>query len=272
MRTGGEADLVLGPVRVRADGDVLEATIDRPQTRNAIDLEVVAGLERVVEIATERAVKVVVFKGAAGTFSSGADLLYLRSILDDDAAVRAFMTRLGEVLRALESAPWVNLAQVEGYALAGGCELLLACDVVVAAEDAQIGDRHVEYGLVPAAGGSVKLAAATSPLFAHYLLLTGAILSGADAARWGLASVAVAPQCLTEEVGRIVERLRSRGHGTLRSIKEMLNDGRRPVLDARFQRELELFVSHLDRSDDARIGLSAFAEKAVPDFDRDGRP
>jgi enoyl-CoA hydratase/carnithine racemase len=259
-----------GAVRLRLDGDVLHATIDRPHARNAIDDDVVAGLEAAIETARERDVKVVVLRGAGGSFCAGADLHAIEARLDDEAALRAFLERLGAVLTGFERAPWVTLAVVEGYAVAGGCELLLACDVVLAAADARIGDRHVEYGLVPGGGASVRLPRAVAPQFARYLLLTGELITGSEAAERGLATLAVAPERLDEEVERILARLRSRGRATLATVKAMLADDRTADAAPRLRREIDLFLAHLADAPDARIGLAAFRDRVAPSFPASG--
>lgn len=244
-------------VRVRVQDEVLWALIDRPRTRNAIDLDVLAGLEAMVAAAEQARVKVLVVRGAEGTFCSGADLRWLRDSIEDRDAMRSFMARLGEVHQRLEQAPWVSLAVVEGYALAGGCELLLACDVVLASAEARIGDHHVEYGLVPAAGGSVRLPLAVGPVFARYLMLTGETISGAEAARRGLVSLAVAPESLEHELDRLLKRLLSRGAGSLATMKTMLAEGRAEMAP-RLRKELDLFLAHLRDAPDARAGMDAF--------------
>jgi enoyl-CoA hydratase/carnithine racemase len=175
----------VGDVVVSADAGVVWALIDRPERRNAINLEVVAGLEAAVEAAVATEAKVLAVRGAGGTFSSGADLELLSDLVGDEAALQSFMRRLGRVLERLETEPFVSLAIVEGYALAGGCELVLAADLSLASTDARIGDRHAEYGLVPAARGSVRLSDQLPRAVANYLLLTGDMIDGRRAARSG---------------------------------------------------------------------------------------
>jgi len=129
---------------------VLRATIDRPEARNAISPSVVEGLEAAVRRAGQIGARVLVVRGAAGTFCAGADLEFVRSTidqpgaLDDGGAFASVIRRLNDILLAIEAAPFASVAVVEGFALAGGCELLLACDVVVADEEARIGDRHLD--------------------------------------------------------------------------------------------------------------------------------
>lgn len=254
-------------VRLRVEDDVLWATLDRPETLNAIDHAVLDGLELMVARARADRVKVVVLAGAGRSFCAGADLRELSRLLDRPDDLRTFMARLGSVLEALETGPWVTVAAVHGYAVAGGCELLLAADIVVVTDDASIGDRHVEYGLVPAAGGSVRLARRLPAVTARYLLLTGELLSGTEAVRVGLATVAVTPDRLEPEVRRIVERLRSRGRSSLQTIKAMLAQAQDAPQAVALERERELFVAHATSAGDAAVGLDAFHACDTPQFE-----
>jgi enoyl-CoA hydratase/carnithine racemase len=178
------------------------------------------------------------------------------------------MARLGAALRDMERGPWVTVAVVEGYALAGGLELMLASDIVIAATDARIGDRHAEYGLAPAAGGSIRLSRAVSPAFTRYLMLTGTIISGQEAVERGLVSLAVEPAAIDAEIQQVVDRLRSRGRGALLTIKAMLTHSEGHREDRLHRRELELFLAHIGDSPDARVGLKAFGAGTTPSFDR----
>jgi enoyl-CoA hydratase len=177
------------------------------------------------------------------------------------------MARLGAVLEELERAPWVNVAVIEGHAVAGGCELLLASDIVIAATNASIGDGHVEYGLAPAAGASIRMPRAVAPALARYLLLTGEMLSGEEAARKGLATIAVAPDALDGEVRRIVARLSSRGSATLKTIKAMLTRGEEREMRPLLRRELDLFLEYIASAPDPRRGLESFHHGEAPSFD-----
>jgi enoyl-CoA hydratase/carnithine racemase len=256
----------VGDVVIDADVDVVWARIDRPERRNAINLEVVAGLEAAVELAVSTEAKVLVVRGAGGTFSSGADLDLLADIADDEGTLHAFMKRFGRVLDTLEEGPFVSLAVVEGYAVAGGCELLLATDISIASTDARIGDRHAEYGLVPAAGGSVRLSEQLPKALAGYLLLTGDVIDGRRAAEIGLVSVAVAPAELDEAVMGLVGRLRTRSSDSLRAVKQLVLQRRVPGRTAALARELDVFLTHVRDSADAREGLEAFRALREPRF------
>jgi enoyl-CoA hydratase len=248
-------------------GAWVRATIDRPEAMNAIDESVVAGLEAAVDRAESERARVLVLRGAGGTFCAGADLAYVLGLVDDRAALGRYVQRLATVLARIEAAPFASLCVVEGYALAGGCEILLACDVVLAAADAKIGDRHLEYGLLPGAGGSVRLARSLPAPRARWLLLSGELLSGTEAADWGLVTRAVAPAELEAAVEAQVARLASSSRDALATAKRMAIGLRDVPFDEAIRAERELFLDHFLESPDGREGLAAFAERRPPRFD-----
>ena len=256
-----------GDVVVVVDGPVVRATIDRPAARNAINEAVVDGLEAALDVAEAARAKVVVLRGAGGTFCAGADLRLVQTLVGDRELMAGYVTRLANVTERLESGPFVSVAVVEGFALAGGCELLLACDISVAATDARIGDRHLEYGLAPGAGGSVRLVRTLPKAQARYLLLTGQAITGTQAAEWGLVTLAVPPEDLDATAERIVDRLASRSGEALRAVKAMVTAAgpERPVNEAMLA-EREIFVDFISTSPDVKEGLSAFAEGRAPRF------
>jgi enoyl-CoA hydratase/carnithine racemase len=252
-------------VCIRAGGHVVHALIDRPDVRNAIDDDVIDGLAAAVDEAEQRRARVLVVRGSGGTFCAGADLLLLDRIRQDPGRVEKFMARLGAVLDRIENAPFASIAVVEGHAVAGGCELLLACDVAVATATARIGDRHVEYGLVPAAGGSVRLPRRLPKARANYLLLAGEMVSGEDAARWGLVTFAVPTEHIESAVAGIVSRLAGRSTDALATVKHMLGNADRLSRPEALERERALFTAHI-ASPDCRYGLAAFRDRRVPSF------
>lgn len=261
MRSGGER---VGDVVLLEDGPVLRATIDRPAARNAISPAVTEGLEEAVRRARQSGTKVLVLRGAAGTFCAGADLSFVQSTIDQpgamdpDSPFGALIERLNGVLLEIEAAPFASVAVVEGFALAGGCELLLACDVVVADEVARIGDRHLELGLLPGGGGSVRLHKALTPARARWLLLSGEMISGREAAEWGLVTRAVPKDQLDEVAEQMIARLASRSAGALRGAKKMIDAVRDiPVPDG-ILAERRIFFDHMTKSDDVRASLARF--------------
>jgi enoyl-CoA hydratase/carnithine racemase len=254
----------VGDVVLVEDGPVLRATIDRPKARNAISPSVTEGLEAAVRRARETHAKVLVLRGSGGNFCAGADLAFVLPTIDQPNAMDAdgpfgeFIKRLNDVLFEIEAAPFVTVAVVEGFALAGGCELLLACDVVVADEAARIGDRHLELGLLPGGGGSVRLHKALTPARSHWLLLSGEMISGREAAEWGLVTRAVPRDQLDDTAETMIARLASRSADALAGAKDMIDAVRDiPVPDG-IAAEQRIFLDHMAKSEDVRAGLARF--------------
>lgn len=256
----------MNPVLVEAQGPVVTATIDRPAARNALSPPVLDGLHAAVDAAHDAAALVV--RGTGGTLSAGADLRHVRSLHGDAAAMDAYLVAIGAVLDRIEAAPCVTVAVVGpgGYALAGGCELLLACDLTVAAADAWFGDRHLEYGLLPGAGGSVRLPRALPAALARRLLYTGEMIDGTTAHAWGLVSHVCPPTELDATVDALTDRLARHSPAALRAQKALYG-ATRPVADpAALAAERAVAVAHLAGSAATREGLDAFVTGRAPDF------
>ncbi|HEV7865734.1 MAG TPA: enoyl-CoA hydratase/isomerase family protein [Acidimicrobiia bacterium] len=256
----------VGDVVLVEDGNVLRATIDRPEARNAISPTVVDGLEEAVRRAGASDATVLVIRGTGGTFCAGADLAWVLSTVDQPGAMEeggaftSVITRLADVLDEMEAAPFATVAVVDGFALAGGCELLLACDVVVADEKARIGDRHLELGLLPGAGGSVRLYKTLSAARSRWLLLSGEMITGRQAEEWGLVTRAVPGGDLEATAEAMIARLASRSGDALSGAKHMIGAVRDiPVRDGVLA-ERRIFIEHMTKSEDVRHALGRFLE------------
>lgn len=261
----------VGDVVFDVDDTVGRIVLDRPTVGNALSPSVIAGLGAAVDAAADAGCRVVVVRGAGGNLSVGADLTYLRQVLDDRRALRSYVTSIGDTLDRLAAASFVSICVVDGYALAGGCELMLACDLSLASDQAKIGDRHLEYGLLPGAGGSVRLTRAVPPAVAGRLLYTAEIIDGPTAAGFGLVSYAVPADQLDAEVDRLVARLRRHPMEALVAMKRLHIDARTEEPAQAIRAERETLLRYLD-SPPAREGLAAFAERRAPDFDVIGSP
>ena len=254
----------VGDVVLVEDGPVLRATIDRPDARNAINPAVVEGLAAAVARARTSGARVLVLRGAAGTFCAGADLGFVLSTIDQPGALAgdgpfgALIGDLNDVLLELETAPFTSVAVVDGFALAGGCEILLACDVVVADEAARLGDRHLELGLLPGGGGSVRLHKALTPARSRWLLLSGEMISGREAAEWGLVTRAVPADRLDETAEAMVARLASRSADAISGMKEMIAAVRDIPVPEGVSAERRIFLHHMANSEDVRLALARF--------------
>jgi enoyl-CoA hydratase len=261
-----------GEVVVSVDGAVARVLIDRPGAKNALSPAVLEGLDAAVDAAQDAGCSVFVLRGAGGTLSAGADLPHLQTLLGDEAAVTGYIASIGVVLDRVEAAPFVSVAVVAEYALAGGCEILLACDLAVVAADARIGDRHLEYGLLPGAGGSVRLPMALPPMRARRLLYTGEMIDGATAADWGLASHVAPGAELDAAVDALVARLSRHGRDALAGMKRMYRAAAPAAMRAALAAERTALVRHLMTSPDAAEGLAAFRAGRTPQFSTHPHP
>lgn len=255
-----------GDVVTVIDGGIARVVIDRPHARNALSPGVIGGLREAITAATGAGCPVLVLRGAGGTLSAGADLKYLRGIRHDPAALRAYITSIGETIGLLADAPFISVCVVEEYALAGGCEILLACDLAVVSEEARIGDRHLEYGLLPGAGGSVRLARAVPGAVARRLLFTGEMIDGAAAARAGLVSHAVPRAALDAETDALVARLAGLSRSALAQMKGLYRAAVSTDPETAIVAEREILIRHLSDDPAAAEGLAAFAGGRAPDF------
>lgn len=266
--SGGNGTSPARPVVVTIAGGAAHVLIDRLAARNALSPEVVEQVSAALAAAERAGCSVLVIRGAGGTLSAGADLKYLRSILSDAAAVRSYITAIGAMVNQLADAPFVTVAVVEEYALAGGCEIMLACDLAVVSEQAQIGDRHLNYGLLPGAGGSVRLARALPPALARRLLFTGEIIDGAAAARAGLVSHAVPAGQVDAELDALTGRLTALSRTALTEMKRLYRSAVTTEPAWALEQERETLLRHLAQHADAAEGLAAFAERRAPDWSR----
>lgn len=253
-------------VDLRGDGSA-RITLDRADALNALSEDLLDGLHAAIDEVVAAGCPVAVVRGNGPALSAGADLPHLLRLRSSDPdALRAYIAQIGHALDTLEAAPFVSLCVVDGYGLAGGCELMLACDLVVASSEARLGDRHMEYGLLPGAGGSVRLPRALPAALARRLLYTGEIVDGDTAAAWGLVGWSAPPDELEGCVDGVVARLLRHSPAALalqkRLYAEGLDNDRRSALD----HELDVAVGHITGHPDVGEGLAAFREKRPPRF------
>src|SRR6202522_4167045 len=245
-------------VLVEFSGRVAVITINRPQARNAVNHAVSAGVAQALDDLDERDdLTVGIITGAGGTFSSGMDLKAF--LAGENVAVP------GRGLAGLTQRPPVKplIAAVEGWALAGGCEIAVACDRIVAAEDARFGIPEVKRGLVAGAGGLVRLPRRIPAGIAMELALTGDPLPAADAYRLGLVNALTEPGEALDGAKRLAARIAVNGPLAVAATKQIV--ARQHDWDmADVWANQEPIMRPAFQSEDAREGALAFAEKRAP--------
>jgi enoyl-CoA hydratase len=244
-----------------ADG-IAVVTLSRPEARNAINLEVVNELHAALEaLGRDGTTRVLILTGAGrAAFASGADIRELRERRASDA-LRGINSSL---FLAVERFPLPTIAAVNGYALGGGCELALACDLRIATESARFGQPEVGLGIIPAAGAAYRLPHIIGAGRARELILTGRIIDADEALSIGLVNRVVPDDRLLEEARSIALVIAGKGPLALRAAKMTLQASAYGP-DAGHAAE-RLAQAILFESDDKREGLTAFLEGRPPRF------
>lgn len=258
----------MSTVHVAIDAHVATITIDRPEARNALSPEVLADLIDVAG-AVERndSVRVVVLTGSGTIFIAGADIA--RMVAMDGAAAREFARLGGRFTAAIEESrnPWI--AKINGAALGGGCEVALACDVIIAADSAIFGQPEVTLGTMPGWGATQRLPRRVGFGKALELCLGGAVIDATEAGRIGLADTVVPADALDGAVAAFAAKIAANAPDAVADTKRMVRQGYDLPLAEGLAREAERFAATFTRGDTVE-GMGAFLEKPrrTPTFHR----
>ena len=254
-------------IEIRTEGPVCRLKINRPQALNALNGKVLEELEDVLFRAMDPdATRVIVIEGGGDkAFVAGADIAEMRDMTP--AQARDF-ARQGQMLtKALETLPQVTIAKVQGFALGGGCELAMACDIIIAGRNAKFGQPEVNLGIIPGFGGTQRLVRRVGMHVAMDMLLCGRSrsLSGTEAHQLGLVSRVVDDDKLEEEVAKAIRGILGAGPQAVAETKRLARDAYAMSLDAGLNAEANAFAACFGE-DEAQEGLAAFLEKRSPSF------
>jgi enoyl-CoA hydratase len=241
-------------------------TVDRPDAMNALDRPTLEDLrDRLRELADDAEARVVVLSGAGDrAFVAGADIKYMSGLGVHEA--RAWGVLGHEATRLLETMAKPTIAAINGFALGGGCELALACDLRYASTRAKLGQPEINLGIIPGWGGTQRLARVAGLGFAKDLILTGRVVSAEEAEQAGVVDLVAEPEELMARTLETANLLASKSPLALAAAKAALN---RALGGAEHVRALEDEASDfagLFASEDAKEGLAAFAQKREPKF------
>jgi enoyl-CoA hydratase/carnithine racemase len=252
-------------VRLSYDGPVATMTLNRPDKLNPLDSATITALRGLVgELEARADIRVVRLMGAGKAFSAGGDLAGYISLYKSPAAFRAFLETFHDLLDGIERSAKIYMAVVNGACVAGGLELLLACDVAVAGHSARIGDGHLNFGQLPGAGGSQRLPRAIGAMAAKFLIFSGELLDAAAAERLGLVNRVVPDGELALQSMALCQAMARHSPAGLKGAKYLVNEGLRGDLQAGLELELEYVHNYATTEPDAMEGLLAFKEKRPP--------
>lgn len=237
-------------------------TLSRPARRNALNLQVKQELVDALEAAlADEAVAVIVLTGAGGYFVAGTDIGEMADMRPIDHVVH----RSGRLFDVVRNATKPVIAAVEGYALGGGCELALACDLVIAAEDARFGQPEIKVGIMPGAGGTQRLLRTAGRYKTALWALTGDMIPAQDAYAANMVSTLVPAGQALASACEIAQRIARMPPLAVQAIREALRLGADVPLETGLSLERRLFERLFD-SQDQTEGMRAFMEKRVAQF------
>lgn len=248
---------------IKRTNGIVTLTVNRPEVRNALDNLSWQELDSILaDIAKDTQIRVVIITGAGQeAFAAGADVEWLLT----RPVIEAWDPGVQGVLDALESLPQPTIAAVNGYALGGGCELALACDLRIASENACFGLTEIGVGIIPGGGGTQRLPRLIGATRAKEMIFLGVLLKADEAQRIGL----VNRVCLQTELLSVAEelalRLLKRAPLAVRMAKQAINHGLQTDLKAGLAYE-KACQAFLYTTEDQREGMTAFLEKRKPEF------
>jgi enoyl-CoA hydratase len=252
-------------ISVARQDAVATVTVDRPDALNALDLPTLTELrDRLTEIGDDASARVVVLTGAGDrAFVAGADIKYMSGL--DVEGGKAWGELGHNCGQLLETMPKPTIAAINGFALGGGCELALACDLRYASSTAKLGQPESNLAIIPGWGGTQRLARVCGLGVAKDLILTGRIVDAEEALRIGLVSAVYEPGDLRERVAETARALAAKGPLALAAAKAAVNHSLQGDHVENLIGEADRF-SDLFATEDQKEGMSAFVEKREPKF------
>lgn len=252
-------------IRFEKDEPMAIVTIDRPKVLNALNDETIAELDHCfTAIADDDSILCVILTGGGEkSFVAGADINELAAC--DVVSGRVKSDRGQALLFKIENLPQPVIAAVNGFALGGGCEIAMACDIRLASEKAKIGQPEVNLGIIPGYGGTQRLSRLVGRGKAKQMILTGDHIGAGEALRIGLVDEVYSPEELMDKAREMAQKIASKGPLAIKAAKEAINLGLDVDLKSGCEHEAALFAGVCASGDKAE-GMKAFLEKRKAEF------
>ncbi|ADH87913.1 Enoyl-CoA hydratase/isomerase [Ancylobacter novellus DSM 506] len=249
-------------ILVETNGRVGVITLNRPKALNALNAALIAELGRALDIfEADAGIGCIVLTGSDRAFAAGADIKEMQALTFPGTYVDDFITSWERLSRCRKPV----VAAVAGYALGGGCEIAMMCDIILAADNARFGQPEIQLGIMPGAGGSQRLTRAVGKAKAMEMCLTGRTLTAEEADRYGLVSRVVPLASLREEAMKVADVIAGLSLPAMMMAKESVNRALETTLAEGIRFERRLFQA-LFATADQKEGMAAFADKRGASF------
>ena len=247
-------------VLLEKKGNIAVATINRPKALNALNSQVLEDLNELVDLVNaDEEIRALVLTGAGEkAFVAGADIGEMSTLTKAEG--EAFGKKGNDVFRKLETMPIPTIAAINGFALGGGCELSMSCDIRICADTAVFGQPEVGLGITPGFGGTQRLARLISPGMAKQLIYTARNIKADEALRIGLVNAVYPAEELMAAAEKMAATIAANAPIAVRACKKAINEGLDVDMDAALVIEEKLFGSCFETADQAE-GMGAFLEK-----------
>ena len=246
-------------IKYETDAAVGIITIDRPKALNALNSAVLTELEAAVDGIDLNAIRCVIITGSGEkSFVAGADIGEMSTLSAEEGV--AFGKKGNDIFRKIETLPIPVIAAVNGFALGGGCELSMCCDIRIASENAVFGQPEVGLGITPGFGGTQRLARIVGPGMAKQMIYTAKNIKAPEALRIGLVNAVYPPAELMDQAKKMASQIAKNAPIAVRACKKAINDGLDQDMDTAIETEEKLFGSCFGTYDQ-KEGMAAFLEK-----------
>jgi len=250
------------PVLLEKSGRVAVLTLNRPDALNALNFELMNTLtDHVLKLSDDPDIGCIVITGSDKAFAAGADI----NEMADKGYIEMFTSDYFERFNAIAASRLPTIAAVSGYALGGGCELAMICDMIFASDTAKFGQPEIKLAVIPGIGGSQRLTRTVGKAKAMDLILTGRMIDAEEAERCGLVARVIPGANLMQETMKAAQTIANFSRPAVYAAKEVINRAQETSLAEGLLFERRIFHS-LFSTEDQKEGMAAFAEKRAPKF------
>ncbi len=251
-------------LEINVEAAICTLTLNNPESLNALNSKVLDELDKALDyIALNKKIRALIITGAGRSFVAGADISEMSGMNEEEAF--EFGRKGSLVFRKIETFPIPVIAAVNGFALGGGCELAMSCDIRVASEKAKFGQPEVTLGITPGFSGCVRLTKISGAGVAKEMIFTGKIIDAAEALKIGLVNYVTSPEDLMAEVSKLAVKIASNAPIAVKNAKDVINFAVDNDTQSSSDYENKKFASCF-KTDDQKEGMGAFLEKRKPNF------